>query len=565
MYPVDILNQRHEKFVLWVPSSDGSTALPPVFVGLWVLHPTSVSPPLADGVYRYWYEIQDTSPAKRGRLLVTDPLAFAVDYDVVHSAGDNARDHPASVVKIRDGKLWACDIDGTEPRRPLVADQTLVAENNHLVIYELPTSWTKAGTDSRGSDVDVGTFSDVLALFDTSTEGRPILAELGINALELLPPADAKVKNEWGYATAHYFTPDYDLGSLHDLGRLVDKIHSKGIRFFADVVMAFGHNPYSYIDFDNFHLQPSLETDNPDSCQSERSGQLRDGFGGYSWRYIRSLQSYDPDVNNIGNYNFLQSYRKRAWELYKGRSDSAPDASKFLVIGEELSTPILMVHRGVVDALWNEPWQGRLRASILGESTGGDSFEWTVRKLVDCRLDDINGAHFTSGVQAVNYITSHDIEGYHKGRLYNFLVDNGISNMEKRVKLAFALLLTSVGIPMIFAGEEFADQMDRSVDMGKKQSDPVNYRRKNDGGWRQALFGYVAHLVRCRTKCPALGENDTEFLHVDASRGGKIMAWRRGLSGDGKLLVVVVANFSDENTPGPEHVIPNWPDRDQGS
>lgn len=174
-----------------------------------------------------------------------------------------------------------------------------MAENNHLVIYELPTSWTKAGTDPRGSDVDVGTFSDILALFDTSTEGRrfsslptirneAILAELGINALELLPPADAKVKNEWGYATAHYFAPDYDLVSSHDLGRLVDKIHSKGIRFFADV-MSFGHDPYSYIDFGNFHLQPSLETDNPDSYQSDRSEQLRDGFGGYSWRYIRSL------------------------------------------------------------------------------------------------------------------------------------------------------------------------------------------------------------------------------------------------------------------------------------
>lgn len=148
MYPVDILNQRHEKFLLWEPSLDGSTALPPVLVigtakkdsgifdeigrfplthsdnkvGLWVLHPTSVSPPLADGVYRYWYEIQDTSPAKKGRLLVTDPLAFAVGYGVVHSAGDNARNHPASVVKIRDGKLWACDIDGTEPRPPLVID-----------------------------------------------------------------------------------------------------------------------------------------------------------------------------------------------------------------------------------------------------------------------------------------------------------------------------------------------------------------------------------------------------------------------------------------------------------
>lgn len=633
MYPVDILNQRRERFLLWVPQLDGSALQAPALVigtadrdvfnevgrfplvysddktGLWVLEPESVSPPLQDGVYRYWFQIQDTSPENRGTLLVTDPFAFTVDYNVATLNGDDARYQPAAVIKLRDGKLWACDMDGTEPQRPVVPDQVTLPGNNHLVIYELPTSWARAGSDSRGDDVDVGSFTDVLALFDTATDGRrfssvaavrdeAILTELGINALELLPAADAKVKDEWGYATAHYFATDYDLGSTSDLGRLVDKIHSQGIRLFTDVVMAFGRDPYSHIDFGNFHLRPSLEPDNPDSYQSHTNGQPRDGYGGSSWRYIRSLQSYDPEtgggsstvhpawafhhchlarwmtgfgvgglrldsVNNIGNYDFVRSYKERAWQLYNARYGGSADPSKFLVIGEELSTPISMVRDGILDALWNEPWQGRLRAVIVGESASGDNFEWTVRKLVDCRLDSIEGVRFTDGSQAINYITSHDIEGYRKERLYNFLRSNDIWDVGKRARLAFALLLTSVGVPMVFAGEEFADQMDRSIDMSMKQSDPVNYSCKNDGGWRQALFAYVANLVKFRTKCPSLGENDTEFLHVDASRGGKIMAWRRGRMGDGRQPVVVVANFSDENTPGPSYVVPNWPDREE--
>ncbi|KAK4156636.1 1,4-alpha-glucan branching enzyme GlgB [Chaetomidium leptoderma] len=637
MYPVDILNQRHEKFVLWVPASDALAAQPPVLVivttasksdafneigrfplvhsddkvGLWVLDPASISPPLEVGAYRYWFEIQDTSPENRGTLLVTDPFAFTVDYSkVVTSIGDSARYQPASVVKLRDSKLWACDMDGTETRRPVVPDQAMLPGNNHLVIYELPTSWAKVGNDARGDDVDVGTFTDVLALFDADSDGRrfssvaavrdeAILTELGINALELLPAADAKVKDEWGYATAHYCAPDYDLGSSSDLVRLVDKVHSQGVRLLTDVVMAFGHDPYSHIDFGNFHIRPDMEASNPDSYQYHSDGQLRDGYGGSPWRYVRSVQSYDPEtgdgnsavrpswafhhchlarwmadfgvgglrldsLNNVGNYDFVRSYKEWAWQLYNARYGGATDPSKFLVIGEELSMPVSMVHRGIVNALWNEPWQGRLRAVILGESANGDNFEDTVRKLVNCTLDNLDGTHFTDGAQAVNYITSHDIEGYRKERLYNFLQSNGIWDVEKRAKLAFALLLTSVGIPMIFAGEEFADQMDRSVDMGKKQSDPVNYARKNDGGWRQALFGYVANLVKFRTKCPALGEDDTDFFHVDRSRGGRIMAWRRGRAGDeGRPPVIVVANLSDEDTPGPEYVVPNWPDKEQ--
>ncbi|KAK3694413.1 putative alpha amylase, catalytic domain subfamily [Podospora appendiculata] len=631
---MDILNRRTECFVLWAPLSDASLDPPFLIIGstngnsggfaqtarvplvlaqdkdhLWLLDPATISPPLADGVYHYWFEVQDTSPEKRGTILVTDPLSFTVDYSVTRESNDSEILQPASVIKFRDGKLWPCDIDGTEPQKVAVPAQSGLPSNNHLVIYELPTSRAKVGNDNRGVDVDVGTFADVLALFDTQSPGshfsgvsavhdEAILSSLGINALELLPAADAKTKGEWGYATANYFAPDADLGSSSDLSLLVEKIHNQNIRLLTDVVMAFGHDPYGLISFDEFHIRPDQERDNPDSYQSHATGVLRDGYGGKSWRYIRMIPSYNPEtgdgsalvhpswafhrlhltrwmndfgvgglrldsVNNIGNWDFVRSYKERAWELYNARYGGSADPSKFIVVGEELSMPISMVQGGVLNALWNEPWQGRLRASLLGESVGTDPFEWTIRKLVNCKLDDLGGANFTDGAQAVNYITSHDIEGYRKERLYNFIVSNGIYDVEKRAKLAFSLLLTSVGIPMIFAGEEFADQMDRSVDLGKKQTDPVNYSRKNDGGWRQELFGFVANLVKFRTACPALGEDDTDFFHVDQSRGGKIMAWRRGQIGEGKFPVVVVANFSDEDTPGPTYVVPNWPDQDK--
>jgi len=48
---------------------------------------------------------------------------------------------------------------------------------------------------------------------------------------------------------------------------------------------------------------------------------------------------------------------------------------------------------------------------------------------------------------------------------------------EERIKLAFACLLTAVGIPQILAGDEFADQHDLSVGNPAKQRDAVNYDR----------------------------------------------------------------------------------------
>jgi len=263
-------------------------------------------------------------------------------------------------------------------------------------------------------------------------------------------------------------------------------------------------------------------------------------------------------VNNIANYEFVRSYKEHAIAVYQSKHNNPP-SSKFLVIGEELSCPLDLIQTGCLNALWNEPFQARIRAAIVGEfdKDHDHGFEDTVRKMVDCR-NDANHP-FWDGAQAVNYITSHDTQGFRKERLYNFLSNNRVVDMERRAKFAHALLLTAVGIPMIFAGEEFLDQHDR--DMSEKQIDPVNYERISQD-WRSRIFDYVSKLIHFRRSCPALGDNDTDFFHVDSSRGGKIMAWRRGAPGHEP--VVVVANFTDYDTPGNEYFVPNWPEREGG-
>jgi 1,4-alpha-glucan branching enzyme len=199
-----------------------------------------------------------------------------------------------------------------------------------------------------------------------------------------------------------------------------------------------------------------------------------------------------------------------------------------------------------------------VRHAILGEPDDQEpSFEWTVRKLIDCRL-----LGFADGAQAVNYVTSHDVGGFRNERLYELLHNNGVVETEPRIKLAFACLLTAVGVPMILAGEEFADQHDLPTRHPEKQVDPVNFDRLADG-WRRRLFDYVARLVRLRTSSEALAVNDTRFLHADFTEGKRVVVWQRGRAETGQV-VVVVANFSAFGTPGApgpaaEYVVPGWP------
>ncbi|KIW99026.1 uncharacterized protein Z519_00689 [Cladophialophora bantiana CBS 173.52] len=618
----DLLERRKKRFVLWNPAGQsaprlilgtfkdtpGPGAVTTLFRGdlsqtqkdLWELSLDAIDPPLENGkVYHYWFEVDNTFPLDSGKMAVTDPLAYTVDY---RQFGDRERKddmQPPAVIKFRDGKLWPCDVDGTELVPIPAPVQPQVPANNHMVIYELPPSWAKSGPN--GLQVDRGTFTDVQALFDKETPGlkfksiaavqnESIVADLGINALELLPIADSKYLDQWGYSTAHYFAPDSDLGSTASLIELIQTI-TPDTRLILDTVMAFGHDPYIYAAFMPFHLvdlnagdplRRFAEPDNQDSYTSHNQGP-RNSYGGSLWRYIKdNTQTYDPQtgqatlvhpswsfhrahlhhwllnfgvsgfrldsINNVANYGFIKYYKDYAWQLHQARNGS-PD--KFIVIGEELSVPKDLLTTGTLNALWNEPFQGRLRAAILGEEADNDDFEWTVRKMINCTLDG-----FSDGAQAVNYITSHDVEGYRKERLFNFLSNNKVDDIERRAKLAFACFLTAVGIPMIFAGEEFCDQMDLVI--AEKQSDPVNYERKSDD-WRTRIFNYVATLIALRKNCPALGVDDTSFIHVDNSRGGKIIAWVRGTTNP----VVVVANFTDNDTPGPRYYVPNWPDRDR--
>jgi pullulanase len=623
----DLLERRKSNFVLWIPGYPAGSATPELILGpfnpanpkavditfkgplqkavqpdLFELDPNSIKPGLKDGqVYHYWFQITDTSSENLGQITVTDPLAYTVDYQTVKDRkAEDSKVQPASVIKFRGGRLWPCDIDGSEPKPVGIPDQTKLPDNNHMVIYELPTSWAKP-SDTSDVETDAGTFTDVLALFDVATAGdrfkdipvianEAIVSDLGTNVLELLPPADAKSIDQWGYATAQYYSPDFDLGTASQLTQLVEYIHTKNIRFFTDVVMAFGHDPYVNIAYKQFHIDPNAEPNNQDSQQCNGEG-LRNGWGGSNWRYIQNMTTYDPksgttsnltpswafhqghlhrwmsdfgvgglrldSVNNVANYDFLKAYKDYAWELYRSRYASPAD-SKFIVIGEELSDPLSMITYGSLNALWNEPFKRRLRGVILGNAAEGDNFEWTVRKMVNCTLDSSHP--FTDLAQAVIYLTSHDVGGFGNERIYNFLQNNGItdtSEIQRRAKLGFGCLLTAVGIPMIFAGEEFADVQDNFPDPDYKQTDPVNYARKTDP-WRTELFNYVANLVKFRQECPALGDNDTNFIHVD--QNGQIMAWTRGAANHAP--VVVVANFSNNDTPGNTYVVQNWPDKD---
>jgi pullulanase len=674
--PFDLLARKSTHFVLWRPTASTTAPVlvigqfqpgnPPTLgastrftitpaagvTGLWEIAAGACG--LIDGsVYHYWFEVQSTHPNRSGgTILCTDPTAWAVDWSLIPPPLpppfiDEDR-QPAAVVLFAGGLLRPSDfggerltLDGDPPTNTLPA-------NNQMVIYELPTAWARTAPGSLG--IGTGSFQDVRSLVDTGASGQNMsdlsvtragnayLLSLGINALELLPPADSFFKREWGYDTAHFLAPDSQLGqpegnswstANRDLSDLVQACHKQKIRVIVDMVMAFSRNEaYQHIAFDQFCIDDAKHHMNDPDALTSRSTpatpQVRDGFGSTLFRYTRPLASsfYDPEsgvdkpalvparqhmytqltrwitdfridgvrmdsVENVANWDFIQSFKDHARSLFSARWAAqglgAGADAHFLVVGEELNVPLDLLTQKRLDGLWNDHFRVLVRSAVFGSAAGElePTFEWTVRKAIDCRI-----LGFVDATQAVNYITSHDVQDPGRERLFtSFTKFNHFSAADaiRRIKLAFVCLLTSVGVPMILAGEEFGDLHTRfdvngnvSQEGGKQVapvhfdllddvfvSDAASQEQQNVVLLRRDLLAHVSRLVHLRTACLALSVNDTTFLHVDFNDGKRVLVWQRGPAPDDSL-VIVVANFSDFSTDtsvgsAAEYVVPNWP------
>ena len=144
----------------------------------------------------------------------------------------------------------------------------------------------------------------------------------------------------------------------------------------------------------------------------------------------------------------------------------------------------------------------------------------------------------------VNYLTNHD-----HNHLMVELGDREIFDEEafKRIKLGAVLLLTAVGVPLIWMGEEFGEYKPKTPDSAKIDWTLLGH------DFNRGLFEYYKGLIELRKSNHALYTENIDFFHEDPE--SKVIAYSRW-NGEGDR-VVVVANFSD-NFLGGYHV-PNFP------
>ncbi|MES9971920.1 MAG: alpha-amylase family glycosyl hydrolase [Candidatus Thiodiazotropha sp.] len=505
------------------------------------------------------------------------------------------------VFHIREGRRWQQPFSWEDEFTP----GNELRNNHQLVIYEMPMRWMESAPE-KARQVGLGTFEKVVfAHLDR-------LKTLGINAIELLPVQDSPDTLNWGYGTRFFFAPDIDMGPPVELKFFVKHCHRRGIRVIFDVVMNHARNcPLAQLDYDRYFLS------NEDEERSHRG----EDYGAKLFRYWPDQQGQTPswdfqlrmaeyliteyhadgfridEFKGINHWAFVQRFRDHAWHVHQQAFPGRP----FLVIAEDSWRRAVITYqradnpnrRKVTDSMWNFAFRDELRRVFSGHlhtAWGEPSRRQRLRWMIDGSQTWNDWSRraepgFYDLSQAVNYLTSHDVEQDEEKRIMNYLLapmldsqgyrgtvddirwvtdhlDSGADDQQRflhglaleRLRSAFCLLLTSVGIPMILAGDEFGDVHDLDhTNWRLKMSDPVDWQRLDASANNRALWNKVTELIALRTAHPALTRNDTAFFYFhpdfDRNDGAKVFAYcrTRGQALGAADQIVMVGNIGPES------------------
>jgi 1,4-alpha-glucan branching enzyme len=455
---------------------------------------------LEDGSYRYQFQVRSRSffldPDEW--VGVIDPYATEVD-EAAHSA----------IVHVKEGVRSLGNYTWQH-------DEADLPENDALVIYEmLVQDFTDRNTAGGGT-------------FQAVTDKLDYLQDLGINALELMPVQDCPGDQGWGYNIRHYFALRPEYGQPDDLKRLIDECHARQMRVILDVVPnhSEAESPLTKINFDYWYHREAKDPDNSwgpefdydhydDNYERHPARDfMRDVVNFWIAEYHFDGLRFDA-VKQLGNPEFLGDMVDQA-------GLTAQPKPLFTIAEQIPEDPALSSLEGPVDGSWRVSFHYNL-LDVLLKGAGIDR----VKELLDP-----TPAGFQSATNVVNYATSHD-----QNRLMVHLAEADIFDEAafKRAKFAAVLVMTAMGVPMIWMGEEIGEPQAKTLEPA-----PLDWSLlENDAN--AGLLQYYRGLIALRKENAALRSDNIAIFHENAD--AQVLGYIRWHEMGARVAVLV--NCSD--------------------
>lgn len=326
------------------------------------------------------------------------------------------------------------------------------------IIYELHV----------GTATPAGTFEALIPLL-------PELRELGITAVELMPVAEFPGDRNWGYDGVYPFAAHHTYGGPAGLKRLVDACHNHGLAVVMDVVYNHLGPEGNYLDsfgpyFTETYTTPWGRAVNFDGPYSD---PVRRYFLENARYWIRDCHVDALRVDAVhGIYDF--SARPFLSELTQLVAEEAKAQQRriFAIAESDLNDTKMIrpVSSGGIgfDAQWSDDFHHALHTLLTGERDGYYSDFGLLEDLAEAfrhgyvyngrysahrRRRHGNDAQAEPAEKFLAYIQNHDQVG-------NRMAGERLSSLVsfEQLKLAAACVMLSPYIPLIFMGEEYAEE-----------------------------------------------------------------------------------------------------------
>lgn len=320
-----------------------------------------------------------------------------------------------------------------------------------LVIYELHLgTFTPAGT------------------FRGAIEKLGYLAELGVNAIEIMPVADFPGERGWGYDGVQLYAPARCYGTPDDFRALVDAAHRAGIAVILDVVYNhFGPDGNYLSRFSPFYFSHEDKTPWGDAINfgHDRSRPVRDFFRSnvFYWMEEFHVDGFRLDATHA---IIDQSGKHILAEL----AETVHARGGYIIAEDERNEAVII--KGALeggygfDAVWADDFHHTVEVATIEGSVYSPNFKGELKELASV----LEQGWFYCGQVApkskkprgtpscglsperfIYCISNHDQAGNRAlGERLNHLVKPEV------YRAASALLLITPYTPMLFMGQEWA-------------------------------------------------------------------------------------------------------------
>jgi maltooligosyltrehalose trehalohydrolase len=446
---------------------------------------------------------------------------------------------------------------------------------SEMILYELHT----------GTFTPEGTFEAIMERLDD-------LKEVGINAIQLMPLAQFPGGRNWGYDGAYPYAVQNSYGGPEGLKRLVSACHGKGIAVVLDVVYNHLGPEGNYLwDFgpyftDKYKTPWGWAINYDDAYSNEVRNYFIENALHWFGRYHIDALRIDAihGITDMSAVPFLQELARRV------EAFSTEKRKKFYLIAEsDLNDARVIRPRELggfgIDAQWNDDFHHCVHTLLTGERDGYYADFGSIAELGKSlregfvysggyskyrKRDHGNSSKDRPAEQFIVFSQNHDQVG-------NRMLGERLSGLVsfESLKLAAGVTLLSPYIPLLFMGEEYAEDapflyfvshsdaaLIEAVREGRKKEfsafsrmaetpdaqDPETFSKskisweKRTTGKHAVMLDFYKYLAALRRTIPALSRPDKDGLEVYELPDNVLYMRRRQDPGD----VLVLFNFGSE-------------------